>query len=86
MQIAAPKKVLIMKNNTYHKLDCLMNWASIYHKQFDNFQLQCFWYANRQGSHSHWKSRKNWKREIMFSIQGKIREFDKFEKNQGKIS
>ena len=28
---------------------------------------------------------KNWKSKIVFSSQVKIREFDKFKKNQGKI-
>ena len=36
-----------------------------------------------QGSHSDWKSGKNWKSEITFSSQGKIMEFYNFEKNQG---
>ena len=31
-------------------------------------------------THSDWKSRKNWKSEIMFSTQDKIREFANFEK------
>ena len=34
---------------------------------------------------SHWKSGKNWKSEIVFFSQAKIREFDKFAKNLGEI-
>ena len=46
----------------------------------------CFhvYLCNLQGSHSHWKAGKNWKSEIMFSSEGKIREFDQFEKSLGK--
>ena len=42
-------------------------------------------YTEHQGSHSHWKSGKNWKSEILFPSQRKISEFDKFETNMGKI-
>ena len=43
------------------------------------------WVMQRQGSHSDWETWKTWKNGKAFSSQGKVREFCRDWKNQGKV-